>query len=698
MPVLRRLLRLICMASIFLAAAGCQALPDVSAPWRAADLRLLDPLDAPAPSVEIVALYTRTLGSDLEIRIDLLDLPLAPDNDLVLRLKTPADEITLRLPAEGRPVLTSGSPGLRARSSRDPWLDTVIVRFNRLYVLQPFTMQVSTHLPGESSPADETALVRSDALPPVERAPVMLTFWNAFPAATPAQALRRWDGAHTGPNGGRHGLKNLLDAVEEYELPVTLLDLKTPASLAALDLAGALPEVRRLAQKDLLILPGTAYSQPADAALRYSREAAAAFGLPGSLFVYAAAGGILPGSQDQFLSLPDDSHLESSDGRRFLPLPAAGEAQITGDGPALEVRRRLVEAAFSPDPSDLVSLGGSLPDSEWGAFDMAAPAFDWLEAHPWVWVLGGADLAAFPAGGEENTPAFASVEEDAWLAALRQAPENEITTSAWQTYLMLHAPSGQAGLQALREAYAGQVGTLLAAAAWAGSPFNAGDCARDLDLDGRAECLLANSRYYAVIETNGARLTHLFFLDESGAHQLIAPSSQFTVGLSDPSQWHPDLGEAADPEAVMGAFSDATGTFDEFAATLSGGVLTLRREGLAKTFRLTESGLEVNYQAGGEANLHLPLAVDPQRFFRGPTSYQAVLAPGSWTWGLEQEAAVEVRTDAILAAQGFTVSKAFMGRPEDPDEDYPAGHFFPFPLALVTVRGEGEFTIWIEGK
>jgi hypothetical protein len=39
-----------------------------------------------------------------------------------------------------------------------------------------------------------------------------------------------------------------------------------------------------------------------------------------------------------------------------------------------------------------------------------------------------------------------------------------------------------------------------------------------------------------------------------------------------------------------------------------------------------------------------------------------------------------------------------MGIPENPDGEYPPGHYFPFPFSLVTVRGEGEFTIWIEGR
>ncbi len=92
--------------------------------------------------------------------------------------------------------------------------------------------------------ADVVHDVRSDAQPPVNRAPVLVAFWDAFPVTTPAQALRRWDGAHTGPLGERHGLLHILDAAGQYSVPVALLDIKNPASLAALDFMGNIPGIK----------------------------------------------------------------------------------------------------------------------------------------------------------------------------------------------------------------------------------------------------------------------------------------------------------------------------------------------------------------------------------------------------------------------------------------------------------------------
>ncbi len=696
---MRRFLALLSALCLALTVSGCEMLP-TSRTWAVQDLRLLDPLDAPTPSTEILALYLRTVGSDLEIRLDLLDLSLVPEADITLRLVTSTGDLLLHLPAQGRPSVSPAESGLRPRLVRDPWLDTVTVRLNRLSLPQPFTLQASASLPGSASPADETAAVRSDALPPVQRAPVLLAFWDVYPAYTPAQALRRWDGAHTGPTGERHGLKHILDSVEAYGVPVTLLDLKTPASLAALHFEGVLPQVQNLAQEGLLTLPQAAYSAPVEESLEFSARAAAGFGLPGSDFAYAAGLDLLPASRAQFFDLPDASHLARAGATRLIPLPAAEPAQATENGPSLEVRRALVETLFSADESDLVVLGGSLPDSTWGDSDMAYPAFAWLAGHPWVWALDGYDLLTFPIGGElQAAPAPASP-ADAWPEALRRAPQNTVTQSAWQMYLQLNTPASDSRLQELRRAYVGQVGLLLEAAAWAVSPAPRADCASDPDGDGRAECLLANEHYFAVIETNGARLTYLFYLDETGSHQLVAPTVQFIVGLSDPSQWHPEHGDAADPGAVMGAFSDAGGVFDEYTVRrVEEGLLNLQGGGRVKIFRLGGNGLEVTYQETGPVSAVLPLAVDPQSFYAGAVEYHAALVPGSsWTWGPGNGTRVEVRTDAHLSAEAFTFSRLFLGGPEDPNQEFPPGHYLPFPFSLVAVRGEGTFTVWIEGK
>ncbi len=263
--------------------------------WTIADLRELDPLDdTSSPSTDILAVYTRIIGFDLEIRVDLLDLPLIPDYNLQILLDTlpggnPWD-LVIDLPANGSPSVTPANTNIIPRVIRNPWLDTVIVLINQRAVPRPFTIKVVSFFTGEPSPVDGTTPVRSDALPPIQRASLALVFWDVFPAATPAQSLRQLDGAHTGPRGERHGLKHILDAAGQYAVPVALLDLKTPASLAALNYFGVIPQIQNLADRGLLVLPDVAYGDPVAVSLGFSQRSAAGFGLPASQFAYSTSG------------------------------------------------------------------------------------------------------------------------------------------------------------------------------------------------------------------------------------------------------------------------------------------------------------------------------------------------------------------------------------------------------------------------
>jgi hypothetical protein len=94
-----------------------------------------------------------------------------------------------------------------------------------------------------------------------------MAFWNVFPATTPTQALRDWDGAHTGPLGSRHGLKYVLSAARQFGFPMALLDLKSPASLGALGFMGEIPEIQALYAGGRLILPDVVFGQATTPAL-----------------------------------------------------------------------------------------------------------------------------------------------------------------------------------------------------------------------------------------------------------------------------------------------------------------------------------------------------------------------------------------------------------------------------------------------
>jgi len=703
---------------LLLVTVGCASSSPVNLPWVQADLRVLPPQVATSPATDILAVYTRTTDLSLDIRVDLLDINPGDKYSLKIVLWDDRDfshtPLTITIPSSGAAQtggLQAGKPQLWPRIVQDFQLDTITVNLNRFLIGNAYRLDVSSYTTDPLALADEVDNVRWDARPPSEHAPFLMAFWDDFPVTTPTQALRGWDGAHAGPLGSRHGLKYILAAAGQYGFPMALLDLKNPASLAALDFMGNIPEIQALVARGLLILPDVAYGEPVALALGLSRRAVAGFGLPASPFFYAISAeplaspepAALAGYRAQFIALADHTHLARSDGRLLIPLPAPNAIEATQDGPSLEVRRALIATALSPDPADLVVLGGSLPQSTWGNPDMADPTFEWIAAHPWIQPLASPDVLAFPSQAQPvAAPATASATASSqpWLEALQAAPENAASLSAWQTYLTLTAFTPDTQLQALRRAYLGQVGELLAASHWARMPAVREDCREDLNGDGRAECILANRQYFAILETDGARLMQFFVLDANGPHQLVGPSAQFAIGLSDPSEWHPEQGEAADPSVIPGAFSDASGTWTAYTPTIrTDGISFTSPDGrLVKTYQLTEDGIEVHYQAAGQVSTRIPLAVDPQRYYSGPAGYHATLTPHAWAWSLAGGSSVQVRSDATLSAEGFISAIPFLSLSEDPNLDYPKGDYLPFPLSLVTIQSDGNFSVEIIHK
>jgi hypothetical protein len=54
---------------------------------------------------------------------------------------------------------------------------------------------------------------------------------------------------------------------------------------------------------------------------------------------------------------------------------------------------------------------------------------------------------------------------------------------------------------------------------------------------------------------------------------------------------------------------------------------------------------------------------------------------------------LEVLTDSSISAQMFTDSRGHLSIPEDPNFDYPKGHYLPFPMALLELESQGDFTV-----
>ncbi|MBU0510766.1 MAG: hypothetical protein KJ638_03560 [Chloroflexi bacterium] len=616
-------------------------------PWAEA-LRALDPADALTPSNDLTAVYLRPNGDDLQIRIDLLDFQAPGQVSLDVRIgddsAPEAVPLDIHIPSESD----------SARISLDPLLATVIVDVPLSEIPAHPRVDIST-------PEDEITGLTLDGPIPTQYAPLLLTFYDTFAARFPTEALRSWDGAHTGPRGERHGLKHLLDAAKEYQVPIVLLDLKEPENLSALDAMGMLSQLKILEDTGLLILP----EQPEQETL---------FGFSPSPFTW---GGIpLRGtltSRPTFASSNDQNHIYQPPFSKITIIPIATEtetSQPTVDGPSLYVRRALLKTALNNDKNDLLVLGGGLRDSTWGSPDMTAVTLAYFASRPYVRILSAEDLINFPTTSGKPE--------------LRASPQDDSLSQLEAHYKNLTQP------------------VLDFVANWKGSPLSS--CATDLDKDNQPECILANGDFLAIFDPQGARLTYLFGVERDSislyTHQLIGPSWQVAVGLSNPSTWDLTAGEAADPGAYPGAFADVDDPFKVYEASVDGKTIVfISKDGTrTKTFTLTETGLEVKYQTQEPITTQIPLLVDPDTRFTPDWAqkYTQQNTPSGVAWGLENGSMVRIQAEGLVKMRAFNESLDLLAYPEDPDFEYPPGHYVPFPMAIAEVEMQDGYFLRLE--
>jgi hypothetical protein len=691
--------------------------------WKYADLRALDPADNIPPAQDLIALYIRRISEDIEIRLDLLDISTSLDYDILLRLVAyPGNEVVyIDISASGEISIKNQYgdllPGVQPRVARDTFLDTIVVSVNRASLFHnslPF--EVTAYSTDQNSlgflegiNGDQIGPVRSDASPP-RQAEVLFAFWDTFSASTPAQALRMWDGAHSGPGRSRFGLRYLVNAVNNSHVPVFLLDLKTPATFSTLDFMQVLPEIKNLADRQMIILPDVARYNLLPGAISHIPKADT-FRFPTTPFLYTS---IFPDryyenyrvlfvSADTLGTTTSHLSLYRWQDKIIIPIPDDETNPIsyapTPEGPSLALRRDLTRIALDR-PQGLFLLGGRFAQTAWGDPACVAPTLQYLISHPWIHFLTSDNLLTiYPS--EAFTPDRIIQQPRTYIAnqilpALMNAPDNLITDQAWQMYISLLTPAAP-DLMELREGYFGLVGHLLTAARWALRPGSITDCSIDIDWDEQAECILASPDFFATFELSGGYIVAAFARREDGVHQIIAPYAQFVVGLGDPSIWVPSRGSEGDPALVPGGFVDSTRSW---TPQVQLGQITFvdTDHNLSKTFFLTEAGLRVEYESASPMTVQISLGLDPwRRFFPGwGDVYQESVTTDGWEWTLESGPQVTVTSSGTVTARAFTASRSYLSAVEDPNYEYPPGHFIPFPLALVEINSDDNFYIQLD--
>jgi hypothetical protein len=719
-----------------------------SAPtWNYSDLRLLQLPTGENPHHEISAVYARMVENDFQIRLDLLDshevidyqlyvaIDAAPGGGGALPFDNPTElnwDVLIHVNEYGQIRAFDKNEdyirGLNLRLFRDTQYDMVVISMDRSALRKPkgaLSFQIFLLPAGRQAAVSQTAILSSDGWrgsSPPPRANIMLVFWDTFPASSPSQALRRWDGAHTGPDSDRHGLSNLLRALSETNIPAVLLDLKTPSALSALDYAGGLSMVQEMERQRLLFLPDAA---PIASAWSNSISKTPEWAILRSIEDSKTSGknyGFRPSPYLYYPSKPTQEIRTISGNYRLIfnrSTSMQSPWQATADGPSIEIRLSLLEKALESENkgTDPLILGGSLAESNWGNYQPAYQTLRYLKTRPWVkfvspdqHTISRAFIEMVPnnishtwdKGGDTHDEIHYEI-----LRELQRAPEGIPAQLAWQFYQELHTPPSPIhdNLAELRKGYIRYVDLLLAAVRWVEAPGSYShhtNCDIDLDFDGKPDCILASEDFFFILKPEGGYAIIGFARLESGIHQIIGASAQLLVGLSDPTLWKPELGFAGDPNQYRGAFSDIpVGFSDPISEAYSiekgeGWISFINKDGnLQKTYRLISGGLAVDYHAEHLQNIQVPIIIDPgSRFSPGWRDlYQYELGENGLRLFLENGIHLKLISDQNIRIKSFTDSRGDMDVPENPNYEFPPGHFLPFPMVLAEITARGEFSI-----
>ncbi len=741
--------------------AGCQQAqirPELGIlDWKYGDLRLVDASDTSLPNQDLIAAYTRINGHYFQMRFDFLELGDAYSQDIYIPIDShPGGVAQISIDGAGSletnitwdyliEISSTGKVDI-VNSRRQPVFGAalLIVRDRELGSLilsmkhdaLPLAygktkFQVIITRPRQDYVIDKSAVYSMDTPSPA-RLPVLFAFWNTFDPATPATTLRSWAGAHTGPGRSRHGLRYLLESAAQTHTTVILTDLLKPETISALDYLGALPMVQTIETQGYLVVPvfnqsSEEFAQFSTGSLTENDILMGNIVLPGRLNDYFSnnqnqpsldllyfLNNILINGSKYFVNGGYDYAQYSKNRCPFFAQNTS--SPFSNSSVLLDCKRAFIDAALT-QPTALLILGGSFPDSVLGDPSVSSEIFTYINTHPWIQSLNKNDLVtnqtllpitSLSSSNSEGTAVSRNlsaqkssiknnVQADV-LEALQKAPANQISDLAWQVYNKLTSP-GAGDLVSLNSNYIGQVGELISAAYWANQPNSISTCAQDLDHDGLNECILSNDNIFAILEPEGGYIPFVFSNDRRGIHQIIGPTWELMTGMSDPSTWRMASGVLSDPGQILGAFPDQFSNWNNYIINIEENKISLVNDNMTmrKSFTVLPDGMVIEIYNNTTAPFKgsLPLVLDTWvRFTPGwGDLYQAEQGATEFRWSIASDISVAINSTDEMSAFPFNAAHSILSSAEDPNFDYPIGHYLPFPMALVQINPSSYYSV-----
>ena len=670
--------------------------------WEYDDVRLLDPVDTVYPEQDLISIYTRINNQFFQIRLDFLDLDNITGRDIYIPIDTNpggADRINIRENGYQNlqiywDYLIVYQPGGEIKVVSEDYhivnnvellitIDTVQenIVFSINQDILPITtltkLQVVITPLNNGNVVDNTQIIFLDSIPPT-RPKIQFIYWNTVETTSPAEALRSWAGAHSGPKSSRHGLKYLLDATSKYEYPIFLIDFCTPESISVIDYLSARNQIKQLQMNNQI--------KTCNAVMMDMNKKV----IIGDFNYY------------NIFARIDYAQLTNSFTDNNLYLENSSIVQGNFQDLFLLFKSLIVSSGVSVSPDPMI-LGGDFRISYLGEPPILELLYSYIYNHPWIQVDNNydpklIDLINISAVKTYSINLSKSSVEQSIYKLLMNSPNNLISNLAWQVYKSLLDPR-KSELGPLGYAYIGQIGHILAAANWVENPAFISNCNIDLDYDGDYECILSNENIFVTIEPKGGYISFIFSIDQNGAHQIVGPSWEFIVGLSDISNWDLSKGVNSDPNQILGAFVDDNELWKSFICFINDNYIEIYCENMAirKSFILEGNKINISSQAldNQVAVIQIPLVLDPWiRFTKDwGEKYKKSLSPGTFTWEIDSGISVELNSNNNISVYTFNDTKEIINLPENPNYEYGRGYYIPFPMALAEIHAIGDYTV-----
>jgi len=636
---------------------GNQRPPVSSFRWKYEHLRILDEAFEELDSQDLLAVYARQPDShQLVFRIDLPGGELPDDSSIQIvidhPLKNPQAHLEmagfsipwdykLTIPSSGPAFLSSAglsdsqSSYWVSRNYHTGQIQAGILIPNELFPGNARVQAGVFSTLGELSDLSDAFYLEASPPPKVKAMPVL---WNLFPAATPAQALRSWDGAHSGRDSERHGLRYLLQAAADSGVRVFGFQPWGFRDVAMMGYMGVDDAIGDYKVFDVLFCSGSGYTQYKDDTNWIT----------------------------DFSNSAELKHLLFSKKNNRSPLFIGGDFQNSKLG--------------SPDTKDYLKV---LKDQLWLDLILDKRALKDICASGTTFPL----LPSYPSG--------LSSMQLLDILAIRNIPfavnPKSALAAARQQLRLTHSNPDEPVPVELRTLYLQFDETLSLAEQWAERPFELRSCSE-------TDCVLASPQYLAFVNKQGGYLSALFIRLPNGVHQVIGPTYQVAALRSDSLSLNLDRGIRADPMQTPGAFySPSDQTSYQSVIDAQQIILFDPASGTRRIYAFDQSAsrLQFSLDANAEFNLTIPLILDPWIMLQKGWGdlYFRTASGDSATWGVLQDAAIEIKTTGAWRFITFLDSRELLKFPEDPNYPYPEGHYLPAPLAQLNVACPGKCTI-----